>query len=82
MPDRVGEGPLPADYALVGFELTEPPRGLAHPHLKSGDLVEALGDWLPPFSGYHLYYPSRRQMTPAFTVVLNALRYKPSVRPT
>ena len=63
--------------ALDGVGVAYLPRGLAEPHLRSGRLIERLGEWLPPFSGYHLYYPSRRQMTPAFTVVLNALRYKP-----
>jgi DNA-binding transcriptional LysR family regulator len=50
--------------------------GLAQPHIAAGRLVEVLEDWLPPFSGYHLYYPSRRQMTPAFAIVLDALRYR------
>jgi len=63
--------------ALDGFGVAYLPRGLAETHLASGGLVEALGDWLPPFSGYHLYYPSRRQMTPAFAIVLEALRYRP-----
>jgi DNA-binding transcriptional LysR family regulator len=34
-------------------------------------------DWCPKFAGYHLYYPSRRQQTPAFSVVVDALRYRP-----
>jgi DNA-binding transcriptional LysR family regulator len=62
--------------ALDGFGVAYLPRGLAEPHLKSGRLVEVLSDWLPPFSGYHLYYASRRQMTPAFAIVLGALRYR------
>jgi len=64
------------DAALDGFGIAYLPRGLAEPHLASGRLVEALADWLPPFSGYHLYYPSRRQTTPAFAIVLDALRYR------
>ena len=68
--------------ALDGFGIAYVPRGLAEPHLKEGRLTEILGDWLPPFSGYHLYYPSRRQMTPAFALVLDALRYRPGVRAT
>ena len=63
--------------ALEGFGLAYLPRGFVEPLLASGRLVEALADWLPPFSGYHIYYPSRRQMTPAFTMVLEALRYRP-----
>lgn len=45
-------------------------------HITSGRLIRVLGDWCPPFSGYHLYYPSRRQHTPAFSLLLDALRYK------
>ncbi|MBA4011107.1 MAG: LysR family transcriptional regulator [Phenylobacterium sp.] len=43
-------------------------------HLADGRLVRALEDWCPPFSGYHLYYPSRRQHTPAFALLVEALR--------
>jgi DNA-binding transcriptional LysR family regulator len=64
--------------ALDGAGLAYLPRGLVEPHLRSGRLLEALADWLPPFSGYHLYYPSRRQLTSAFRVVLHALSYHPS----
>jgi DNA-binding transcriptional LysR family regulator len=63
--------------ALDGFGLAYLPRGMAQPHLKTGRLVEVLADYLPPFAGYHLYYPSRRQLTPAFAIVLDALRYRP-----
>jgi DNA-binding transcriptional LysR family regulator len=35
-----------------------------------------LADWSPPFSGYHLYYPSRRQPAPAFALLVDALRYR------
>jgi hypothetical protein len=38
--------------------------------------VRALEDWTPPFSGYHLYDPSRRQASPAFSLVVDALRYR------
>jgi DNA-binding transcriptional LysR family regulator len=44
--------------------------------LERGELVRALADWCPPFPGYHLYYPSRRQPTPAFALLLEALRYR------
>jgi DNA-binding transcriptional LysR family regulator len=40
-------------------------------------LVRVLDDWCPPRPGYHLYYPSRRQPTPAFSLVVNALRHRP-----
>lgn len=44
--------------------------------LAEGSLVRVLEDWCPPFSGYHLYYPSRRQHSPAFALVVEALRYR------
>jgi DNA-binding transcriptional LysR family regulator len=43
-------------------------------HLSDGTLVRVLDDSGPPFAGYHLYYPSRRQPSPAFSLVVNALR--------
>ena len=45
------------------------------PYLADGRLVRVLEDWCPPFTGYHLYYPSRRQPSAAFTLVVNALRH-------
>ncbi len=45
-------------------------------HLADGRLVRVLEDWCPPFAGYHLYYPSRRQHTPAFSILLDALRHR------
>lgn len=44
--------------------------------LADGSLVRVLEDWCEPFDGYYLYYPSRRQPSPAFTLLLNALRYR------
>jgi DNA-binding transcriptional LysR family regulator len=44
--------------------------------IATGRLVSVLDDWTPPFDGYHLYYPSRRQPTPAFALVVDALRYR------
>jgi len=43
--------------------------------LADGRLIRVLADWCPLFSGYHLYYPSRRQLSPAFALLVNALRY-------
>ena len=43
-------------------------------HIAKGRLERVLADWCPPFSGYHLYYPSRRQPAPAFALVLDALK--------
>ncbi|UMM10002.1 LysR family transcriptional regulator [Gluconobacter frateurii] len=45
-------------------------------HLSSGRLVRVLKEWCEPFDGYYLYYPSRRQPSPAFSLVLDALRYR------
>ncbi|QKK32276.1 LysR family transcriptional regulator [Rhizobium indicum] len=50
----------------------------ARDEIESGRLVTVLDDWNPLFDGYFLYYPSRRQMSPAFSVLVDALRYRPS----
>lgn len=62
--------------ALAGFGLTYVPEDLAQPYLARRRLKRVLEDWCPPFSGYHLYYPSRRQPTPAFALLVEALRYR------
>jgi len=63
------------DAALGGFGLAMVMEDRARDLLASGRLVRVLEDWCPPFAGYHLYYPSRRQMTPAFALIVDALRY-------
>jgi DNA-binding transcriptional LysR family regulator len=52
-------------------------------HIAKGRLIRVLEDWCPPFSGYHLYYPSRRQNSAAFSLLVDALRYrgKPAAKP-
>jgi DNA-binding transcriptional LysR family regulator len=60
--------------AIDGFGLGFIPEGLAKPEIEAGRLVGVLGDWCPSYPGYHLYYPSRRQPSTAFTIVLEALR--------
>ena len=50
------------------------------PHLEKGRLIRVLEDWCPPFPGFHLYYPSRRHPSPAFSLVLDALKYRPDAR--
>jgi len=62
--------------ALAGFGLTYVPEGLVEPHIAKGRLKRVLADWCPPFSGYHLWYPSRRQSSAAFALVVDALRYR------
>jgi DNA-binding transcriptional LysR family regulator len=62
--------------ALAGFGLAYVPEDLARPHLAEGRLNRVLENWCPTFSGYHLYYPSRRQRSPAFALVVDALRYR------
>ena len=62
--------------ALDACGLAYIPEDLARPHLAQGRLKRVLEDWCPPYSGYHLYYPSRRQPSPAFTLLLEALRYR------
>jgi len=62
--------------ALSGFGLTYVPEGLAQPHIAKGRLKRVLEDWCPPFSGYHLWYPSRRQSSAAFALVVKALRFR------
>ncbi|SFO31112.1 DNA-binding transcriptional regulator, LysR family [Cohaesibacter marisflavi] len=60
---------------LDGYGLAQMPLCQVEPHLQNGTLVEVLQDWSEPFAGYHLYYPSRRQQTAAFRVVVEALRH-------
>lgn len=63
------------DAALKGLGLAYMPEDLVQRHLEDGRLIRVLSDWCEPFSGYHLYYPSRRQTSPAFTLFRDALRY-------
>ena len=67
---------LRLDAALSGLGLAYLPEDQVLTYIAVGRLVRVLGDWCPPFSGYHLYYPSRRQLTPAFAIVVEALRYR------
>ena len=62
--------------ALAGFGLAYLPEDMVAPHIANGQLVLVLNDWCQPFPGYHLYYPSRRQPTPAFAVLVETLRYR------
>src|SRR5881296_626282 len=62
--------------ALAGLGLTYLPEGLVQPHINKGRLKRVLEDWCPSYPGYHLYYPSRRQPSAAFALLVEALRYR------
>jgi DNA-binding transcriptional LysR family regulator len=62
--------------ALAGDGLAFVPEDRVREHIAAGRLVRVLADWCPPFAGFHLYYPSRRQPPPAFAVLVDALRYR------
>lgn len=68
--------PPQVDAALAGLGITLLPEDEVMPHIDSGRLILVLEDWCPKFAGYHLYYPSRRQPSPAFSLVLDALRIR------
>jgi DNA-binding transcriptional LysR family regulator len=63
---------LRLEAALAGFGLAYLPEDPVRTHLAAGRLIRVLADWCPP---YHLYYPSR-QPTPAFVLLVDALRYR------
>jgi DNA-binding transcriptional LysR family regulator len=67
---------LPLNAALAGLGLAYLPEDQVQPDIAAGRLERVLADWCPPFSGYHLYYPSRRQSSPAFALLVDALRYR------
>ena len=69
-------GSLILKAAQNGLGLAYLPQAQLAPLIESGKLVHVLTDWCEPFSGYHLYYPSRRQPTPAFSLLVEALRYR------
>lgn len=62
--------------ALTGLGLAYLPEDHVAQDVAEGRLVRVLKDWCEPFPGYHLYYPSRRQPAPVFTVLLDALRHR------
>jgi DNA-binding transcriptional LysR family regulator len=62
--------------ALAGSGLAYVPEDLAAPHIAQGRLKRVLADWCPPYAGYHLYYPSRRQSSAAFNLIVDSLRYR------
>lgn len=62
--------------AVDGIGLAYVPEELAAPYLADGRLKQVLNSWCPYFQGYHLYYPNRRQASPAFSAFVEALRYR------
>jgi DNA-binding transcriptional LysR family regulator len=62
--------------ALQGLGLAYMPEDQVLPHIATGQLIRVLEDWCPPFPGYHLYYPSRRHSSPAFALLVDALRFR------
>jgi len=62
--------------ALAGCGLAYVPEGLVEAHVTKGRLRRVLADWCQPYSGYHLFYPSRRQSSAAFALVVDALRHR------
>lgn len=67
--------------AVAGLGLAYVPEGLAEPLLAHGRVKRVLEDWCPAYSGYHLYYPSRRQPSVAFALLVDALRYRDKPTP-
>jgi DNA-binding transcriptional LysR family regulator len=72
------ELPMSLRAARVGLGIAFVPEDMVDADVQAGRLVRVLADWCAPFSGYHLYYPSRRQPTPAFALVVESLRYRGS----
>ena len=77
------EGPLAFNSSRMAVEAALAGSGLActledrvKHHIRDGKLVRVLADWCPPFAGYYLYYPSRRQPTPVFSLLVDAVRHR------
>jgi DNA-binding transcriptional LysR family regulator len=72
----VNSGALAVKAAIAGAGLAFVLEDRVRDDLEAGRLTRVLADWCPPFSGFHLYYPSRRHQTPAFAIVVDSLRYR------
>jgi DNA-binding transcriptional LysR family regulator len=75
-PIILNDGEMLEAAALDGLALACMFESQVSHHIAEGRLIRVLEDWCPSFSGYHLYYPSRRQHTAAFALIVEALRYK------
>lgn len=79
------EGPLAFDDADMAIDAAVAGLGIAYvledraaPLAKSGALVRVLEDWCAPFPGFFLYYPGRRQVSPALAALIEAIRQRPT----
>ena len=72
----VGTAAATLTASLAGLGLAYLPEDAVNTYLAEGRLVRVLAEWCAPFSGYHLYYPSRRQRSPALAVLVEALRFR------
>jgi len=71
----VNDTGLALQAAMDGLGIAYITDDQALPLIEQGRLVRVLEDWCPPFPGYHLYYPSRKQHSSGFAAVIEALRY-------
>lgn len=65
-----------AEAAAAGYGIAYVPENLVERPIADGELIQVLDDWCPMFTGYYLYYPSRRQNSAAFLLIMNALRFR------
>ncbi|MBR0553728.1 LysR family transcriptional regulator [Stakelama marina] len=72
----VNEIAMARQAAIDGAGIAYLPRDYVEGEVEDGRLRHVLEDWCPPFSGYHLYYPSRRQQSQAFALLVEALRFR------
>lgn len=70
------ESQVMIDAALSDYGIAFVPESMVEHHIAAGDLEIVLDDWSPPFEGYYIYYPSKRQNSPAFRIIVDALRYR------
>jgi DNA-binding transcriptional LysR family regulator len=68
------------DAALAGLGLAYVAEDVAQPHIAQGTLTRVLEDWCPPFAGYHLYYPSRRQSQCEDEILIDGLSLLSALR--
>jgi len=73
----VNESSLALHAARDGLGIAFLPEDCVLPDINAGHLTRVLQDWCPPFPGYHLYYPSNRQPSAAFRLIVDLLRYAP-----